>query len=136
VAEAVRFAGQRTAERIRSELALIQDPAKAIQTFIENIAIQVEASNFRSGGPLTTVASESATTNARINQVCQESYTSLHSAFAEKLQAGGIGDGQTDSLAWTIPIEGAIILSRTFHSRDPLSLAASEIGRLIMLYQK
>ncbi len=58
VAESVRLAGQRTTERIRLHLAEIEDPAEAIMSFIDRIAYHVEASGFRSGGPLTIVASE------------------------------------------------------------------------------
>lgn len=49
VAETVRFAGQRTAERICSHLATIEDPAEAIQSFLETVAYHVEASGFRAG---------------------------------------------------------------------------------------
>jgi len=133
VAETVRFAGRRTAERIRSHLATMEDPAEAIQSFLETIAFHIEASGFRSGGPLTIVASESATTHERINQACQDAYTGLRAAFAEKLRASGIPVERAEALAWTInaTIEGAIILSRTFHSGHPLREAAGQLACLI-----
>jgi TetR/AcrR family transcriptional regulator, lmrAB and yxaGH operons repressor len=133
VAETVRFAGQRTAERIRTHLASIEDPAEAIRSFLETIAYHVEASGFRSGGPLTIVASESATTSERINQACQAAYDELRQAFTDKLRAAGLAEDKAVSLAWTVnaTIEGAIILSRTFHSGDPLRQAAAQLACLI-----
>jgi TetR/AcrR family transcriptional repressor of lmrAB and yxaGH operons len=133
VAEAVRFAGQRTVARIRTHLSTIEDPAEAIKSFLETIAYHVEASGFRSGGPLTIVASESATTHERINQACQEAYTELREAFAAKFHAAGIEAAKAESLAWTVnaAIEGAIILSRTFHTGDPLREAAGQLACLI-----
>lgn len=133
VAEAVRFAGQRTAERIRAHLATIEDPAEAIRSFLETIAYHVEASGFRSGGPLTIVASESATTSERINQACQEAYNEVREAFTAKLRAGGMAQATALALAWTVnaTIEGAIILSRTYHTGDPLRQAAGQLACLI-----
>jgi TetR/AcrR family transcriptional regulator, lmrAB and yxaGH operons repressor len=133
VAEAVRFAGHRTAERVRSHLAAIVDPAAAIQSFLETIAYYVEESGFRSGGPLTIVASESATTSERINQACQKAYTEVREAFAAKLRSGGMDEGKALALAWTVnaTIEGAIILSRTYHTGDPLRQSAVQLACLI-----
>lgn len=133
VAETVRFAGLRTAERIRSHLDTIEDPAEAVQSFLETIAYHIEESGFRSGGPLTIVASESATTHERINLACQEAYTELREAFAAKFCAAGIEAEKAKSLAWTVnaAIEGAIILSRTFHTGNPLREAAGQLACLI-----
>lgn len=133
VAELVRMAGQSTAERIRSHLSSSEDPAKAVRAFMETIAYHVEASGFRSGGPLTTVASETATTHDRINLACQEAYNELRAAFHEKLCASGISDPRANALVWTITaaIEGAIILSRTYHSGEPLRQAAAQLEILL-----
>lgn len=133
VAETVLFSGQRTAERIRTHLDTIADPAEAIQSFLEMIAYHIEASGFRAGGPITIVASESATTSERINLACQEAYTQLREAFSTKLRAGGIEPAKAESLAWTVnaTIEGAIILSRTFHTGNPLREAAVQLACLI-----
>ena len=133
VAETVLFAGRRTAERIRSHLAEIEDPAEAIRSFLETVAYHVEASGFRSGGPLTIVASESATTSERINQACRQAYDELREAFAARLRDGGIEEARAMSLAWTInaAVEGAIILSRTFHTGNPLRQAARDMAELI-----
>ena len=133
VAETVRLAGQRTAERIRAHLDKVIDPAEAIQSFVETIAYHIEVSGFRAGGPLTIVASETATTNERINLACQEAYTELREAFASRLRASGIEEGKAISLAWmiTATVEGAIILSRTFHTADPLREAAQQLASVI-----
>lgn len=138
VAETVRYAGQRTAERIRTHLATIEDPAEAIQSFLNTIAYHIEASNFRSGGPLTIVASESATTHQRINLACQEAYNGIRQAFVDKLRSAGLAEDQVTSLAWTVnaAIEGAIILSRTFHTGNPLREASRQLAYLIRQYQR
>jgi len=133
ISESVAYAGQRVAERIQAHLAGTEDPAQVVQSFVETIAHHVEASGFRAGGPLTIVASETATTSERINQSCQEAYTQLRNAFAEKLTRAGIETENAASLAWMITsaIEGGIILSRTYHTGDPLRQVAASLFCLI-----
>ena len=132
-AEAVLFAGKTASERIRIHLAEVADPAEAIQDFIETIAHFVEVSGFRSGGPLTIVASETATTSEKLNQTCREAYDMMRVAFEEKFLSGGFSPQRAASLAWMITsaTEGGIILSRTYHSGDPLREVARELAGLI-----
>lgn len=127
IADAVEFAGRTTAERIQAQLTSIADPVQAIVAFIEGIAHHVEASGFRAGGPLTIVASETATTSERLNAACRQSYDLIRDAFRSRLQDGGFGTEQADKYAVfiTAAIEGGIILSRTYHSGDPLRAVAS-----------
>lgn len=133
VAQAVLYAGELVSERITANLAEKADPAEAIQSFLETIAHYVEVSGFRSGGPLTIVASETATTNDQINLTCQRAYELMIAAFDKKLLDSGYSVKKANSLAWLITstIEGSIILCRTFHSGDPLRKAARELAQLI-----
>jgi len=132
-AEAVLFAGKAVAERIRTHLAEKSDPAEAVQSFVEMIAHFVEASGFHSGGPLTIVASETATTSEKLNLTCREAYTMVRETFQAKLLEGGFSQDRSASLAWmmTSATEGGIILSRTYHSGDPLRAVAKELAGLI-----
>ena len=127
---AIARAGQTVAERILASL-VSADAARGIPAFVESIAYFVEASGFRSGGPLTTVAMETATTNDRLNQACRAAYRQLRGAFEAKLAESGYA--QPDALATfiTAAIEGGIILSRVYHTGDPLRQVAAQIGRFL-----
>jgi TetR/AcrR family transcriptional repressor of lmrAB and yxaGH operons len=129
-AEAIARTGETLAERIRANLADGADAAGAIRRFIERIADGVEASGYRSGGPLLTVAMETATSSERLNLACRAAYTHLQGAFADRFVADGYGEGQAAQLATfvTAAIEGGTILSRTYHSGDPLRLVARQVG--------
>lgn len=129
-AEAISRAGETVADRIRANLADIADPATAIRRFVERIADSVEASGYRSGGPLMTVAMETATTSERLNLACREAYMRLQQAFARKFEEGGYDKGQSEELATFViaAIEGGVILSRTYHSGDPLRQVAQQLG--------
>lgn len=133
--EAVLESGRLTAERIRAELAVDADAATAVHDFVLAIAHHVEASRFAAGGPLTAVAMETATKSERINAACREAYAGIETAFREKLLASGRPQGQAVELAIciTAAIEGGIILSRTFHSGDPLRAVATQLRALLSI---
>lgn len=132
-AEAVRQAGKIVLERIRTNLASIADPGEAIRSFIMNIALHVELSGFRAGGPITTIAMETASSSVPLREECHRIYSAWQSAFADKLMQGGIGEERARRLAALsiAALEGGIILCRTSRSREPLESIAEEIALLI-----
>lgn len=132
-AEAIQRGSQRIAERIRSNLAREPDPAMAVRALVEAIAQGVEASGYRSGGPLNAVAMESAATNERLNLACREAFARLQAAFAEKLRASGFSEDRASELAEfiTASIEGGTLLSRTYHSGDPLRRIAVQLEQVL-----
>ena len=129
-AEAIRRTGEMVAARIRDNLSDVEDLAATVRRFVRRIADHVEASGYRSGGPLMTVAMETAASSERLNLACREAYGRLQEAFAERLRAGGFSSGRAAEVAAfvTASIEGGIILSRTAHSGDPLRRVADELG--------
>jgi TetR/AcrR family transcriptional repressor of lmrAB and yxaGH operons len=131
--EAVLQSGKMTAERIRAGLAESRDPAAAIEGFILKVAAHVEISGFGAGGPLTAVAMETATQSERINAACREAYGMIETAFREKLLESGLPSAKAEQLARfiTAAIEGGIILSRTYHTGEPLRLVASQLNILL-----
>jgi TetR/AcrR family transcriptional regulator, lmrAB and yxaGH operons repressor len=132
-AEAILQSGRMTAGRIRAGLAKNRVPSKAIYDFVLKIAENIELSGFGAGGPLTAVAMETATQSERINAACRQAYEMLESAFREKLLEGGIPSHKANELARfiTAAIEGGIILSRTYHTGDPLRLVADQVKNLL-----
>ena len=111
-------------------MSTIEDSAKAIEEFIKNIALNVELSGFRSGGPITTIAMETASTNDTLRDTCQTIYNEWQNAFAEKMIDGGMETARAKRLAVLIiaSIEGGVILCRTKQSKEPLEQIAEELG--------
>lgn len=132
-AAAIDRTGLELAGRVEAGLALHDDPAEAVQFLAQRIADVIEQSGFRAGGPLTTVAMETATSSVRINLACRAAYDRLHAAFAARLAAGGYKPQRAAELATfvTAAIEGGIILSRTYHSGDPLRCVGRELAALL-----
>ncbi len=132
-AEALNRAGQIVLNRIKSNLDLVEDPAESISNFIRNVALHVELSGYQGGGPITTVAMETAATSERLREACHRIYSGWIEVFAEKLLQGRFSPEQAQSLATVIiaAIEGGIILCRTGRSGDPLRQVADNLAILI-----
>ena len=132
-AAAIERTGRDLAGRVEAGLAAHDDLAAAVQFLAQRIADAVEQSGFRAGGPLTTVAMETATSSARINLACRAAYDRLQAAFAAKLEASGHEPRRAAELAGfsTAAIEGGIMLSRTYHSGDPLRRVGQELAALL-----
>lgn len=132
-AEALLQSGHSTAERIHNGLTGNTSASKAIHDFILLIAEHVESSGFAAGSPLTAVAMETATKSERINLACREAYGLIQNAFKEKLLHSGFSKTEADGLSIfiTASVEGGIILSRTYHTADPLRLVAKQLKALL-----
>jgi len=133
VAAAIARAGEQLSDRIQQGLASREHPAEAVRHLTDTIASTIEASGYQAGGPLTMVAMETASSSERINQACQQAFSQMQQPFQRKLEEDGMPPDQAAKLAEFITsvIEGATILSRTFHSGDPLRHAGEHLFELI-----
>lgn len=131
--EAVNHVGRIVLQRIRENLAQIDDCAESVSTFIKNIALNVEQSGFRAGGPITIIAMETASTNPMLREECQRIYEEWQAVFADKLRSGHFEEHRAQRMAALIvaSIEGGVILCRTSHSKLPLEQISDEIALLI-----
>lgn len=131
--EAVERTSASILSRIQESMAAHDDAAEAVRQFILTLAFHVEASGFQAGGPITTIALESASTNERLTAVCQQAYQSWQNAVENKLRASNFAPDRAQRLAALIisAIEGGIILSRTEHQQRPLQAIAEELYLLL-----
>lgn len=131
--EAVARSARIIEQRIRSVMADIEDPVTAVTTFIFALAQQVDASGYTAGGPITAVALESASTNDQLRAACHQAYQSWQDVLAQKLRQGSYGEARARRIAAVIisALEGAIILSRSQRSPQPLRDVAEEIEALL-----
>lgn len=131
--EALEHVGGIVRKRIESHLKLVPAPAKAICDFIRLVAVNVEASGYKSGGPITTVALETAATSDRLRATCERIYASWQRLFRLKLEAGRLQSEQAEELATLTlaSLEGGILLCRTQRSPEPLRQIANALQMLI-----
>jgi TetR/AcrR family transcriptional repressor of lmrAB and yxaGH operons len=131
--EAILMAGRTLAERIRVSVVKKSNAAEAVRTFVDRMSFFVMASGFHSGGALTIIASETATTSKKLNACCREAYTLIADAIKDRLREYGFSESLAAALsvAITAAVEGGIILSRTYHSRKPLRTVARLLGEMV-----
>lgn len=131
--QAIGRIGDIVLERIRANLAQVENPADAVEAFLKNIAYNIEKSGYRAGGPITSVAMEAVSTSDTLREECQRIYGEWQEAFACKLVDGGIDETRAHCVATLIiaSIEGSVILCRTNQSKAPLESTAVELGHLI-----
>jgi len=131
--EAIASSSRMIERRIRAVMAEHDDPVTAVTTFITTLAGHIVNSGYRVGGPITAIALEAASTNEPLRDACHQAYQSWQEAFAQKLQAGNFSEAQARRLSVLIiaALEGAIILSRSQKSPQPLLDIAEEMEILL-----
>lgn len=131
--EALEHVGGIVRERIVTHLGAIAAPGAAIGAFIRMVAAGVIRAGYKAGGPITTVALETAATNDRLRRCCERIYESWHQAFEKKLADGGVARERAGELATLVlaALEGGILLCRTERSPRPLQQIAATLELLI-----
>lgn len=134
VSEAIRFAGQILVERMRAELAKVDNPMLSIYKYIMHLADMVEEKHFLAGNPLTIVSVEAAGTNERISQSCRDIYDQIEAVLAEKIKSCGISEMEASEQALLVlaSLEGGIILSRAHRTVDPLRTIAQHVRNSLL----
>lgn len=132
-AETLLWSGEHMAERIRAGLSQAEAAGEAVSLLAMSIADAIEDSKFQAGGPLTTVALETATSSERLNLACREAYSVMQSVFTEKFKDNGFEESRAVDLAGYVlaVFEGSILLSRVQHSGSPLRQAAAHLKSYI-----
>lgn len=133
IEEAIVRTNKAIAQRLEEGMAAHKDPGAAVAAFIRTLAQHVQASDYRSGGPITAVALEAASTNERLNAACARAYAAWQEVIDRKLTAAGFDPVRARRLAALVisTIEGAIILSRSERTVRPLLDAATELETLL-----
>lgn len=134
IEEAIAATGRKIVGHLEEGMAAYASPAEAIPTFLRNMSYYVEASGFSTGGPVTAVALEAASTNERLNKACRTVYRSWQAVIEKKLLECDYEPDRAARLATVVisVIEGAIILSRNERNVKPILDAAAELETLLL----
>jgi TetR/AcrR family transcriptional repressor of lmrAB and yxaGH operons len=131
--EALRKVGSDVLANIEGLMARFDAAADALDALLTAIAGRIEETDYEAGGPLTTVALETAASSERLRIVCDEIYDSWKQAFVDKLRSNGASASDADAISDVIlsSIEGAVVLSRTRRDTAPIEAVAAQLRRLI-----
>ncbi|WP_052849486.1 TetR/AcrR family transcriptional regulator [Streptomyces avicenniae] len=129
VGETLRRAG-RAIDGDLAELAAASASAEEFVTgVLRHLGDQLEASGWRRGCPVATVALETAATSDPLHAACSDVYASWEATLRARLA----DRADADDLALTVLalVEGALLLARAHRSRAPLDAVARRIGALL-----
>jgi TetR/AcrR family transcriptional repressor of lmrAB and yxaGH operons len=130
---ALRRTGRQVSSAIRGRMEEAASASAGVRALMTTIGERMEATGYRAGGPITTVALESAPDKSRLTRACREIYTDWRRLFRERIAQDGVSEDRADRLAGTVlaAIEGAMVLARTYQRRQPLDEAADALVELI-----
>ena len=132
VVAALITAGDATYRKIQAALQA-ETTGDAIATFVLTLARELQDSNFCQGCPVATVAMETSATSDRLRQVCEQIYRSWFTLVEHRLVDAGFTNAESKSwttLIWAA-VEGALLLSRTYRSAEPLETVAAQLKTLL-----
>lgn len=133
VTEATRRAGQELVTAIRA--ADGGDAAQAVQTFIDQWKVQLDATDVQAGCPIVAAVLGRSEAPAAA-QAAAEVLADVRNALADRLIQGGTVQDTARSLATltVAAIEGAVILAVATQSTDPLDDVGRHLTEVIRLH--
>ncbi|MEV4799985.1 TetR/AcrR family transcriptional regulator [Nonomuraea sp. NPDC049421] len=131
VAEALRRAGREIAAAVDGLAATAPDTTALLTGMITLLGDRLEASGWRKGCPVATVALELAATHDVLQQVCAEVYDSWERILSDRLAADGHPHADDTATTVLALIEGALLLARARRDRRPLDAAARRATLLL-----
>lgn len=109
------------------------DAAGMVEVYGEMLAGWMEASHFRRGCPVATVALEVTPGDDAAALAVREAFARWRTSLSQSIRADGVALARAGALAgFTLAaIEGALILARADSSAEPVRAAAREAAALI-----
>ncbi|HUY23601.1 MAG TPA: TetR/AcrR family transcriptional regulator [Acidimicrobiales bacterium] len=109
------------------------DPAASVRAMFDLSAAALEASDYRDGCPVATVALEAASTSEPLRLACAAVFESWADALEERLVRARVDAGVARELAvfGLAAFEGAIVLSRTARTTRPLVVCGEAVSAVV-----
>ncbi|MCH8489138.1 MAG: TetR/AcrR family transcriptional regulator [Oceanicaulis sp.] len=132
-AAAIEAAAAGLETSLKEARARAGDAAGMVEAYGEMLAGWLEASQFRRGCPVATVALEVTPGDDAAAQAVREAFARWRAALSQAIHADGVALARAGALAgFTLAaIEGALILARAEASAEPVRAAAGEAATLI-----
>ncbi|MFC3981903.1 TetR/AcrR family transcriptional regulator [Streptosporangium jomthongense] len=131
VGESVRRAGHEVGRIVRELAESAPDAVSLVTGVLALLGDRLEASGWRKGCPVATVALEMAAVSDPLQEVCAEVYGSWEEALRHRLAVDGHPEPADTAATVLALIEGALLLARAHRSREPLDRVARGIATLL-----
>jgi TetR/AcrR family transcriptional regulator, lmrAB and yxaGH operons repressor len=129
---AMAHAGGELASAIANVLGSSEDLGEALAGLVDAMSAGLEASGFRDGCPIATVALEAAAQSEPIRSAAADAFGAWLEALERRLLAAGLDAqaAQRRALLILASLEGALILARARRDLAPLQAVRDELRAL------
>ncbi|MEU7564588.1 TetR/AcrR family transcriptional regulator [Streptomyces fradiae] len=133
---AIGHGGAEFAALLRESLDGTEDPAEAVEHCADRLAVELRASGWTDGCPVTAAALETLGTDTGVQRACAEALRGWERLVYEKLAGAGFAAEDALDLATTViaTLEGAEVTSQVRRSDEPLRAAGRHLARLLRSY--
>ena len=124
---------ERTGEQLRGAIAALMDgpdgPGASLGVLVDALADGLQASGYRDGCPIATVALETAAESEPLRDTARRVFAAWTEELARALAAAGADPGTAERRALFVlsAIEGALMLSRARRDTAPLRAVREEL---------
>lgn len=124
-------------ETVRKTIAQAAESAEDAETFltrvIRGMATELEKSNYRDGCPVATTALETSAQSEALGAASRTAFQKWELEIKRGLFRFGLAAGDADLIATLMlsQLEGALLLSRTYQSLEPLRRAELALKLLL-----
>ena len=124
-------------EAVRQKIALAAEAAGSAETFLtsmaQGMAHELEKSGFHDGCPVATTALETAAQSEVLGAAARAAFQKWESEIARGLERFNIAGDDARRIATTVlsQLEGALLLSRTYPSLEPMRRAEQAVKFLL-----
>jgi TetR/AcrR family transcriptional repressor of lmrAB and yxaGH operons len=134
--ELAAVAMERTGEQLRDAIAAVIDSrprvSESLVVLIDALGAGLEASGFRDGCPIATVALEESAGSETVRLTAERVFASWLGALEQGLMADGLDPERAGRRALLVlsAIEGALLLARARRDLAPLEAVRDELAEL------
>jgi TetR/AcrR family transcriptional regulator, lmrAB and yxaGH operons repressor len=132
-AEAVALTGRQLCEAISGTLAAAPSPAAGIGQIAKLFGQALEASDFREGCPVATVALDASGGSEAIRASCEGAYRSWADVLERHFLDHGVAGEEAQPLATfaLASFEGALLLARVHRNVSPLYTVSATLADMV-----
>ncbi|WP_028778588.1 TetR/AcrR family transcriptional regulator [Shimazuella kribbensis] len=133
VSVAIDQHGKNIELQIKKTLANTNDPAESVYSIFLFLAKKFDQEDCMKANSIASVALDTSHTNERLRETCKKIYADWKNAYQDFLLENGFPLSRASQIAMLITssLEGAIIISRTNRSSEPLLQVGQELKMLI-----
>ncbi|GAB2897924.1 TetR/AcrR family transcriptional regulator [Streptomyces deserti] len=134
---AIRHSSQEFAALLEKTLDSKEGPAEAVNACARQLAMELRASGWIDGCPVTAAALETLGTDSEIQQACADALRSWEQLVHDKLLRCGFPTDTARELATTVisALEGAEVTAQVARSEEPLLATGRQLARLVNSYE-